>query len=89
MLRIKKKANGEVVFILSGRIDKENIVELETLIAAEGTLRRITLDLTDMTLIGQEGIRFLAQCEAADIALVNCAPYIREWITRQNQNGEE
>ena len=76
-----------MVFILSGRIDKEHIVELETLIAAEGGLRRITLDLTDMTLIGQDGINFLAQCEAADIVLVNCAPYIREWITRQNSTG--
>ena len=87
MLRIKKKANGEVVFILSGRIDKEHIVELETLIAAEGKLRRITLDLKDMTLIGQDGINFLAQCEAADIVLVNCTPYIREWITRQKRTG--
>ena len=87
MLRIKKKANGEVVFILSGRIDKEHIVELETLIAAEGRLRRITLDLKDMTLLGQDGINFLAQCEAADIVLVNCAPYIREWITREKRTG--
>ena len=87
MLRIKKKANGEVVFILSGRIDKVHIVELETLIAAEGGLRRITLDLKDMTLLGQDGINFLAQCEAADIVLVNCAPYIREWITREKRTG--
>jgi anti-anti-sigma regulatory factor len=87
VLRIKKKANGEVVFILSGRIDKEDIVELETLLAEEGRLRRIILDLTDVTLIGQDGINFLAQCEAADIVLVNCAPYIREWITRQNRTG--
>ena len=76
-----------MVFTLSGRIDKEHIVELETLITAEGRLRRITLDLKDMTLIGQDGINFLAQCEAADIVLVNCVPYIREWITRQNKTG--
>ena len=87
MLRIQKKANGDVVFTLSGRIDKEHIVELETLIAAEGRLRRIILDLTDMTLIGQDGVNFLAQCEAADIVLVNCVPYIREWITRQKRTG--
>ena len=29
MLRILKKTNGDVVFALSGRIDKENIAELE------------------------------------------------------------
>ena len=76
-----------MVFTLSGRIDKEHIVELETLIAAEGRLRRITLDLKDMTLLGLDGITFLAQCEAADIVLVNCAPYIREWITREKRTG--
>ena len=84
MLRIHRKANGDVVFTLSGRIDKENIAELEALIGAEGKDRRIVLDLKDMTLTGQDGIVFLARCEAAGIALVNCDPYVREWITRQN-----
>ena len=86
MLRIHRKANGEVVFTLSGQFDQEHVPELEGLIAAEGKDRRIILDLRDMTLTGQDGINFLAQCEAVDIALVNCDPYVREWITRQ-RNG--
>ena len=72
---------------MSGRIDKEHIAELETLIATEGKDRRIILDLKDMTLTGQDGITFLAQCEAADIALANCDPYVREWITRQRNEA--
>ena len=83
MLRIHKTSNGGVVFTLSGRIDKESIAELETLIGAEEKGRRIILDLKDMTLTGQDGIDFLAQCEAAGITLVNCDPYVREWITKQ------
>jgi anti-anti-sigma regulatory factor len=83
LLRIQRKANGDVVFTVSGRIDKENIAELEALIGAEGKDRRIVLDLKDMTLTGQDGINFLAQCEAAGVALVNCDPYVREWITGQ------
>ena len=83
MLRIQRKANGDVVFTVSGRIDKENIAELLALVGAEGKDRRIILDLKDMTLTGQDGITFLAQCEAAGIALVNCDPYVREWITGQ------
>ena len=83
MLRINKTANGDVVFTLSGRIDKEDIAELEALIGAEGKDRHIILDLKDMTLTGEDGINFLAQCEAAGVALVNCDPYVREWITRQ------
>jgi hypothetical protein len=88
MLKIYRKANGDVVFTLSGRLDKEHITELEALIGAEGKdRRRIILDLKDMTLTGQDGITFLAQCEAAGISLVNCDPYVREWITRQRSGS--
>jgi anti-anti-sigma regulatory factor len=85
MLRILKTENGDVVFTLSGRIDEANIAELERLIGAEGRDRHIILDLKDVTLTGQDGITFLSQCEAAGIALVNCDPYVREWITRQRE----
>ena len=71
-----------MLFTLSGRIDEEHIAELEALITAEGKSRHIALDLKDMTLTGLDGINFLAQCEAAGIAVVNCDPYVREWITR-------
>jgi len=67
----------------SGRLDAEHIAELETLIVAETKGRRIILDLKEMTLTGQDGIDFLTRCEAAGIALVNCDPYVREWITRE------
>ena len=87
MLRIHRKENGEVVFTISGQIDKEHIAELEALIAAEGKDRRIILDLKDMTLTGEDGIAFLARCEAAGIELVNCDPYVREWITIHNKGS--
>jgi anti-anti-sigma regulatory factor len=85
MLRIRRTANGEVVFTLSGEIRKEHVAELEALIAAEVKDRRIILDLKDMTLTGQDGIAFLARCEAAGIALANCDPYVREWIRIQDR----
>jgi hypothetical protein len=83
MLRIHRSDNGDVIFALSGRLDRENIAELETLFGAEDKDRGIILDLKDMTLTGQEGIVFLAWCETRGIALVNCDPYVREWVTRQ------
>jgi hypothetical protein len=87
MLRIRRKGNGEVVFTISGQIDKEHIAELEALIAAEGKDRRVILDLKDMTLTGEDGIAFLARSEAAGIELVNCDPYVREWITIHNKGS--
>lgn len=72
-----------MVFTLSGQLEKDHVAELEALIGAEGKDRRVVLDLKDMTLTGQDGITFLAQCEDAGIGLANCDPYVREWITRQ------
>jgi anti-anti-sigma regulatory factor len=87
MLRIQRTGDGDVVFTLSGRLDKEHVAELESLIGAEGKDRRIVLDLRDMTLTGQDGITVLAKCEADGISLVNCDPYVREWITRQRRGS--
>src|SRR5712692_6413026 len=44
MLRITRKANGEVVFKVSGQINAENVAEIGTLIEAEKNGRRIVLD---------------------------------------------
>jgi anti-anti-sigma regulatory factor len=82
MLRIQRSANVEVVFALSGRMDEEDIVQLETLIRSEAAGRRIVLDLKNLTLVGRDAISFLAQCEANSITLKNCAGYIGQWITK-------
>ncbi len=87
MLRITRAANGEVVMKLSGRMDAENIGELETLVREEADGRRIVLDLKDLNLVDQDAVSFLKRCEADNITLKNCPAYIREWITRgRNQS---
>jgi hypothetical protein len=43
----------------------------------------MVLDLKNITLVGQEGITFLAECEGAGIILADCPPDIRQWITTQ------
>ena len=82
MLKITRSANGEVIFTVSGRMDAENLAELELLFDSEANGRRITLDLKDLTLVDQDAISFLERCEAGNIQLRNCPAYIREWITR-------
>jgi len=83
MLKITRAANGEVVFTVSGRLDAENLAELDTLFRAEASGRRITLDLTELTLVDQDAVLFLGRCEAENIRLRNCPAYIREWIVRE------
>jgi len=89
MLRITRATNGKVVFKLSGRMDAENVGELEKLLSAEASGRRIVLDLKDLRLVDQEVVSFLRRCEADSIQLKNCPAYIREWITGEREADEE
>jgi hypothetical protein len=83
MLRIQRSSSGQVVFMLSGRIDEEHITELKALLSSEANGCPIVLDLKDVTLAGPDAVSFLERCEGDGITLKSCAPYIREWITRQ------
>jgi len=51
MLKITRAENGEVVFSLSGRMDAENISELETMLGEEASDRVVVLDLEDLRLV--------------------------------------
>jgi len=88
VLRITRATNGEAVIKLSGRMDTENVGELETLVREEAQGRRIVLDLRDLTLADQEAVSFLKRCEEDNITLKNCPAYIREWITRGRKTRE-
>jgi anti-anti-sigma regulatory factor len=83
VLKITRAVNGEVVIKLSGRMDVENVAELETLVGKQADGRRVVLDLKDLILVDRDAVRFLGSCEADSIKLKNCPAYIREWISRE------
>jgi anti-anti-sigma regulatory factor len=83
MLRITRTTNGGVVFKLSGRIETENMAELEALLSAEASGHHVLLDLNDLTLVDQGVVSFLKQSEANGIELKNCPAYVREWMKQE------
>jgi hypothetical protein len=83
MLRIERSTSGRVVFTLSGRMQTEDIPQLEQLLAAEPPEQKLSFDLSDVTLVNQDVVTFFAGCEAAGIKLDNCRPYIRNWIDQE------
>ena len=89
MLKITRADNGAVVIKVSGRMDAENVGELEALIRAEVRGRRIVLDLKDLTLVDEGAVSFLRRCEAESIQLKNCPAYIREWITGEGRLAQK
>jgi hypothetical protein len=85
MLKIQRSWNEGLVFSLSGRIEIEDVAELQRLLSLEKAGEEISLDLEDVTLVHREAVKFLGQCEAERIRLKNCPAYIREWIDAERQ----
>lgn len=93
MLKIQRLANGQVVYILSGRMDAEQAGGLDKLIGDESEGIKIVVDLRDLTLVDRDAVRFLERCEAGGITVRNSPAYIRLWIDRERSyarlNGEQ
>jgi ABC-type transporter Mla MlaB component len=83
MVQILK--DGEVVvFRLSGRLEDDQLIELQKVFEAQES-KNIWIDLSDVKLIDRETVSFLAERERDGAQLKNCPVYIREWIIRQNE----
>ena len=87
MLKIERSENGQVVFTLSGRIETDDVRELERLLAAETNAQELVLDLKDVTLVNQTAVDFLSRCESDGIKLRKCPSYIRKWIEQSAIGG--
>ena len=86
-LRIQRSVERRsVVFILTGRIQADQVPDLEALLRSESSDRDIVLDLGHVKLVDRDAVQFLAGCEAAGTELRNCSAFIREWI-RQEKNA--
>jgi len=81
-LKIEKHSDGNSTTIrLIGRMRAEHLEELEKQIHESGPA--VKLDLEEVTLVDVEIVRFLGACEARGATLLNCSPYIRDWIGKE------
>ena len=81
-LRIEKRGDGDSTTIrLIGRMQAEHLEELEKQIRESGPA--LILDLDEVTLVDVEIVRFLGTCEARGVTLLNCSPYISDWIGKE------
>ncbi len=70
---------------LIGRMHAEHLSELEKEIS--GSEARVVLDLEELDLIDVEAVRYLGICEKQGVTLLNCSPYIRDWIGKEQVKG--
>jgi hypothetical protein len=53
-----------------------------------GAQARKILDLTDVGLVDITVVQFLIYCEDEGVELVQCPPYVREWMARERAQEE-
>ena len=83
MFKIEKVAEGNATVLqLVGRINAQHLDELNQLIA-DANRKLVRLDLSEVTLVDLDVVRFLGDQERQGLELVKCSPYIREWIQRE------
>jgi hypothetical protein len=84
-LRIQKRTEGNTtILLLSGQLVT---LELKSLLGEIERTPTVALDLTEVTLVDLDTVQFLAGCEASGVELVHCPPYVREWISRENDRA--
>jgi anti-anti-sigma regulatory factor len=89
MLRIDRASNGRVVLRLSGAIRDGDVAALEQILEAEQNGKSLVLDLKHVTSVDRPAVRLLGCYRQAGTALENCPPYIRDWVARELEAGEE
>jgi hypothetical protein len=82
MFRLETSRNSYLLRV-SGRIEAKNILELKMEIETHPSI--IALELSEVTLVDAEAVRFLTMTEAAGTELRNCPLFIREWIRREHE----
>ena len=81
-LKIEQSSDrGHTTIRLIGRMQAEHLPEVQKQIAACGP--KVALDLEEVALVDVQVVRFLGTCEAKGVDVLNCAPYISDWITRE------
>ena len=85
MLRINRLTDrGTTTLIVSGRIGAEQLPDLRRSLEAESA-RDLVLDLSEVSLVDADIVRFLLHCETQGIRLANCPAYVREWMAREKR----
>jgi anti-anti-sigma regulatory factor len=79
----KTSQRGKTTLRLSGQFQAEHIAELNGQLQDNGP--RFVLDLTEVTVVDVEVVRFFGACEANGVKVVHCPRYIREWISRERE----
>lgn len=81
-LRIEQVSQGaRTILKLIGQLHSNDLEQLKVEMQSQGP--GMAFDLDELTLVDAVVVRYLGECEERGVELLNCPPYIREWIKRE------
>jgi hypothetical protein len=81
-------ASGAITLSIRGKLDGEAIATLESSLRGPRAERmRIYVDLSEVTLVDHETVRYLSGARQPDVTYVNCPDYLRRWIFSDVSDG--
>ena len=75
------RSRNRTILRISGRLQRENLAELNKQMGTDPA--RTVLDVSEITLVDLEVVRFLNACQDQGVECANPSPYIREWMNRE------
>ena len=85
-LKIERTVNRHGTTVrLIGRVQADDLPEVVRQLEASGP--GVVLQMDEVMLVDVEVVRFLNKCETEGVRLVNCSPYIREWMSREQNRS--
>lgn len=75
------RSRNRTTLKISGRLRRENLADLQNRVETDPT--RTVLDVSEVTLVDLEVVRFFNACEDQGAEVANPSAYIREWMNRE------
>jgi hypothetical protein len=85
-MTLKLKRIGEQYgtrICLAGELRCSHLINVRAEIEQVGNLA--ILDMDEVDVVDVDGVRFLNECLERSIKVVNCSPYIREWMLQEKR----
>jgi hypothetical protein len=85
-MTLKLKRIGEqhgARICLAGELRSSNLINVRAEIEQVGN--PAILDMDEVNVVDIDGVRFLNECLERGIEVVNCSPYIREWMLQEKR----
>jgi anti-anti-sigma regulatory factor len=82
-------SENSVVLMLDGKFSEDALPELARLVHdARRADRHVVLDLSEVTLVDRKAVQYLSEQTSLHVKLVNCPPYLRNWISQLSEPHE-